>query len=281
MQMFNIMDTKYLFNFSANIAKLETFECPPKLTDDDLMKLVPHFKHIKVLKFFKSKNISDEGLNFLAQNWPEERPKLKELILYDCNKISDDGTINLLSSCKDIKILFLSSTKLSPSFLNLVASTCYNVRKMILGVTGNVWEKNLIKIQNVTDDGILAIAKQCKLLKNLNLNHCESITDQSLQHLAEHAVELKSLEIFGCTKISMEGVISGIKFTMDNNSNSSTWKEIKFNSYETKVRSDMWKKFENSIANNDKPKMICPKQQKRHIYTPWANPAVKTAILCF
>ena len=276
MQMLNTMDTKYLFNFAPNVSRLESFECPPNFTDDDLMKLVPYFHHLKVLKFFKCKRISDEGLNFLAQNWPENKPKLKELILYECDRITDDGTAKLLASCKDIKILFLSGICLSSSFLNFVASTCDNVRKMILGVAGNLWEKNLNKIQNVTDDGILAISKACKKLKNLNLNHCDKITDQALKHLAENATELKSLEIFGCTNISIEGVINEIQLSLDNqiaSSKSSTWKEIKFNTCETKVRSDRWKEFEKLNANNrNKPRMLCPKEPKRNVNTPWTAP---------
>ena len=140
---------------------------------------------------------------------------------------------------------------------------------MILGVEGNVWDKKVNKIQNVTDEGILAIAKGCKKLKQLNLNHCEMITDQSLQHLVENDVKLASLEIFGCTKISIEGVIKGIQFTMDSAESRSTWKSVTLNMNETKVRSNTWKEFEKSIASKDLPKLNFPKKPRTHFNTPW------------
>ena len=101
--------------------------------------------------------------------------------------------------------------------------------------------------------------------------HCDRITDQSLQHLVENDVKLVSLEIFGCTKISIEGVIQGIQFTIDSAESHSTWKSVTLNMNETKVRWNTWKEFEKSIAGKEKPKLIFPKKPKTHFNMPWKS----------
>ena len=262
LQMFNIIDKKYLFNFGENISLMDEFQCPTSFTDDDLIRMVPNFRKLRSLAFFRCKNISNEALKHVAQNWPEDKVKLKELIMYECDKISDEGLHPLLASCKDIKTLFLSGTKLSPYFLGIVGATCQSIRKLVLGVKGNLWERNITKIQNVTNDGILAIAKGCALLRNLNLNHCEQVTDQTLRHLAQHCRDLKSLEIYGCTKISVDGVIEAVRDRIQQNTSDekfTTWKTITSDLEHTNVRWDKWQEFNKEVKDKKKKTFLhCP-----------------------
>ena len=278
MQMFNVMNKKYLFNFSENISKLNSFEVPPTFNDDDLMKVAPHFLHLKVLKFFKCKNITDSGLIYLSNHWPEGRSKLNELMFYDCDSITDAGTETLIGSCKDIKTLFLYGSKFSTSF-QFVGRTCSNLRKLVLGTSGNLWAKNTRKIQNVTDDVILSIAEGCQQLRSLNINHCDQVSDQALGYLAHHSGELKSLEIFGCTKISMEGLIDGLKFRVENYP-TNTWRNVTFDAKETKLRWNMWKQYNDSITEKENKTKLYAPPRACFKSTAW-TPPIQTRILVF
>ena len=257
--MFNIMDKKYLFNFSENISKLDGFECPPGFIDDDLIRLVPHFHKLRSLRLFRCKNISNEALKHLAKNWPSDKVRLYELILYECDRITDDGLQELLKSCADIKTLFVSGKKLTPEFLSIVGSTCKSIRKLVLGVKGNIWEKNIIKINNVTNEGILVVAKGCPLLQNLILNHCDQVTDNTLLNLAQHCRGLKSLEIYGCSKISVKGVIEAVDDRINRNASDdefTTWKTLTTDAMQTKVRWNQWKAYNDEMDKKDKMKKV-------------------------
>ena len=209
MQILGLVDSKHIITYASNMSRLNTFECPPNMLDDEFMKLVPHFKHVNVLKFFKCKRITDQALLFLAKNWPKEGRKVIEIVLYGCEKVTDDGVKQLLQTFRDVKILILSGKGLTPEVTKYVGRTCSKLKRLFLGITGNLWEKNIVEIENVDDDGVKAISEGCKQLTRLNLNHCVEITDTSIQHLAKNSAHLANLEIFGCKKITTDGLVKG------------------------------------------------------------------------
>ena len=251
LQILLTIDKKHLFSFSQNVSQLKKFECPPNFNDEDLIKLIPHFRHLSVLKFFKCKNISDKSLVHLSKNWPEDRPRLKELIVYECNKVTDEGVESLLSSCNSIKILFLSSNKLTARSFHFIGRTCGEIRKLTLGITGDIWHKNINKIQNVTDDGIRTISEGCKQLRQLNLNHCVNVTDLSLQHLANNSKDLEVLHIFACHQISVSGLVEGLTRREENNFSSLINITV-----DSKVK-ELWKKHQYAISKNKIKTKLC------------------------
>lgn len=200
------MEKKYLMAFPNNISKLEKFECPRNMNDGDLKKLVPHFLRLKCLRFYKCKHITSHGIDYLSKNWPEGSLGLRELILYDCDKVNDEAVTNLVRSCPKLKTLFLSGSLLTAASLELLGENCENLRKLVLGISGNLRGKHIRKIENVTDDGILSIARGCKQLRHLNLNHCTNVTDEALNHLADCAKNLTRIDIFGCAQVTIEGL---------------------------------------------------------------------------
>ena len=211
MQMFNFIDSKHIITFAQKLSRLDKFECPPDLLDDEFIKLVPYFTHINVLKFFKCKEITDKSLSYLANNWPKEGRKMNEIVLYGCEKVTNEGVKQLLNSFNDIKVLILSGSGLTPEVMEFIGSTCSKLKRLFLGITGNLWDRNVVKIKNVNDSGVEALSKGCKQLTRLNLNHCINVTDRSIQHLAQYSEHLANLEIFGCNKITLDGLVVGQK----------------------------------------------------------------------
>ena len=88
-------------------------------------------------------------------------------------------------------------------------------------------------------------------MKSLNINHCDQITDRALGYLANYCGELKILEIFGCTKVTIEGLINGLKFRVENHP-TNTWRNVTFDAKETKLRWNKWKKYNDSISEKEK-----------------------------
>ena len=209
MQILGLIDSKHIITYAPNLSRLDKFECPPNMLDDEFIKLVPHFTNVNVLRFFKCKLITDQALLFLAKNWPREGRKVNEIVLYGCEKVTDNGVKQLLQTFRDIKVLILSGKGLTPEVTKYVGRACLRLKRLFLGITGNLWDKNIIDIENVDDDGVKAISEGCKQLTRLNLNHCVKITDKSIQHLAQNSEHLANLEIFGCKKITTDGLIKG------------------------------------------------------------------------
>ena len=197
--------------------------------------------------------------------------------------VTDEGLRPLLESCKKVKTLFLSGSKLTSEFLAIVGGTCTQIRKLVVGVKGNLWEKNITKIQNVTDEGILAIVKGCPLLRNINLNHCDQITDMTLLHLAQNCKDLKCLELYGCTQISVEGVFNAVEDRIGQNSSDNkftTWKTITSDLMQTNVRWDKWNELSKKMNKKMKPFIQCPTPPRCYNANSFV-PSFKTTILSF
>ena len=207
LQILITMEKKYLVGFPNNISKLKKFECPRKVNDEDLKKLVPHFHGLKCLRFYRCKDVTDIGIDYFSKYWPDKTPYLAELMLYDCQSITDTAVANAVSSCSKLKTLFLSGSLLTGASFKHIGEHCQNLKKLVLGISGHLRAKNIIKIENVTDCGILTIAQNCQQLTQLNLNHCINITDEAIKHLADNSKELTRIDIFGCTKVTTEGLI--------------------------------------------------------------------------
>jgi len=58
----------------------------------------------------------------------------------------------------------------------------------------------------ITDQGMLKIAKSLHELENLNIGQCSRITDKGLQTLAEDLTNLKTIDLYGCTQLSSKGI---------------------------------------------------------------------------
>ena len=58
---------------------------------------------------------------------------------------------------------------------------------------------------NITDEGIRALATGCTQLQSLDISHCNNITDAGIELLATGLRQLQSLNITWCDNITDEG----------------------------------------------------------------------------
>nr|KYP73916.1 F-box/LRR-repeat protein 5 [Cajanus cajan] len=132
-------------------------------------------------KELKALNISDRGIQLVADNYPE----LESLNLTRCVKVTDEGLKSLLHKC-----LFLQS-------LNLYALSSFTdeaYQKIYL--LARLKFLDLCGAQNLSDEGLSCISK-CKNLVSLNLTWCVRVTDEGVISIAECCISLEFLSLFG------------------------------------------------------------------------------------
>ncbi|OWK03757.1 AMN1, partial [Cervus elaphus hippelaphus] len=112
-------------------------------------------------------------------------PEVQTLDLRSCD-ISDTALLHLCN-CRKLKKLNLNSSKENRISITSKAS--------------------LKRCCNLTDEGVLALALNCRLLKIIDLGGCLGITDVSLQALGENCAFLQCVD-FSATQVSDHGVVA-------------------------------------------------------------------------
>ncbi|XP_054824813.1 F-box protein At3g58530 isoform X6 [Prosopis cineraria] len=138
------------------------------------------------LILLKTKNISDQSLEFVAENYSE----LESLNLTRCIKLTDSGLKQLLEKC------------LSLQSLNLYALSSFTdeVYKEI-SLLVHLKLLDLCGAQNLSDEGLSSISK-CKNLITLNLTWCVRVTDEGVISIARSCTSIESLSLFGITGVT-------------------------------------------------------------------------------
>ncbi|KAJ7534382.1 hypothetical protein O6H91_13G091600 [Diphasiastrum complanatum] len=69
--------------------------------------------------------------------------------------------------------------------------------KLLLALADGSWELLDVSGSEVTDDGMVEVAKLCPLLKVVDISHCSLLTSQSIQALIENCSSLQTLRCGG------------------------------------------------------------------------------------
>eukprot|EP01117_Protostelium_nocturnum_P020047 TRINITY_DN8855_c0_g1_i2.p1 TRINITY_DN8855_c0_g1~~TRINITY_DN8855_c0_g1_i2.p1 ORF type:complete len:848 (+),score=159.19 TRINITY_DN8855_c0_g1_i2:317-2860(+) len=155
---------------------------------------------LKKVDFRECKSITDEFICALASFCP----KLEELWLDSCSKLSDQS-VNKISQFCSIKVLRLTGIfRITDASIMHLAIHNPSLQILFLG-----------KCYRITDASIIKVAKHCKNIRHLQLNGCKSITDASIMHLSQHSFSLNKLVLDACPQItaeSIEGLIQKYPF---------------------------------------------------------------------
>uniref|UniRef100_A0A1B0FKA9 Uncharacterized protein n=1 Tax=Glossina morsitans morsitans TaxID=37546 RepID=A0A1B0FKA9_GLOMM len=161
-----------------------------RLSDEALGHIAQGLTSLKSINLSFCLSITDSGLKHLAR-----MPKLEQLNLNSCDNISDIGMAYLTESGSNLNSLDVSfCVKISDQALSHIAQGLYQLRSLSLNHC------------QITDQGILKIAKALPELEHLNIGQCEGITDKGLQTLAEELLNLKTIDLYGCNKLSSKGI---------------------------------------------------------------------------
>ncbi|PWA54545.1 Leucine-rich repeat, cysteine-containing subtype [Artemisia annua] len=115
--------------------------------------------------------ITDKGLEYLTKG-DSLKNNLKELILDECDRISDNG-ISYLKQMVNLTQLSLSKCGVNITDSGIALSQIPNIEAL-----------NLSWLINVTDISLSHIASNCKKLEHMDLQGCDAITGAEMVILA-------------------------------------------------------------------------------------------------
>lgn len=160
-----------------------------RLSDDALKYIAQGLVTIESINLSFCVSVTDTGLKYLAR-----MPKLSELNLRMCDNISDIGMAYLTEGGCTVTTLDVSfCDKIGDQALNHLSQGLFQLRSLSLNHC------------QITDEGLMRIAKNLHDLETLNIGQCNRVTDKGLQSLAEYLHNLISIDLYGCTQLSPQG----------------------------------------------------------------------------
>lgn len=163
----------------------------PGLTDESLKYIAEGLLTVNSINLSFCA-VTDSGLKHLAK-----MPNLKELDLRACDSISDIGMSYLVegpSACTVTCLDVSFCDKIGDQALHHLSQGLFHMHSLSLNHC------------QITDDGVMRIAKNLLDLETLNIGQCDKVTDKGLQTLAEYLHNLQTIDLYGCTQLSKAGL---------------------------------------------------------------------------
>lgn len=173
--------TENLYTIPKNLETLNVSQCS-WLNNQSLKKIASICPSLKKMIL-----TSNTQLNFVAWGELSRFRCLESLDLSRCHQISDDDFSVILRACRSLKELILDECK-------KISDKGYFELSKALSRLANL---NLSRC-SITDLALIEIAIRCHRLTVLNLMRCENITEKGILGLAKHANMLKELNLIRC-----------------------------------------------------------------------------------
>jgi hypothetical protein len=189
-------------NNCSTLLKLNIKDCS-KITDIGIIEITKVLKHLNSFHFGSScsDSITDESLIAISKNCLN----LKVLGMFECTDITDIGFNSLLTTTlknlteiyfeccdnlKDLNVIKMSKYFSNLQVFSIVYYNFFYINDVYYG-NDEVDENS----ENITDESIIAITKNCKNLTELCLKNYESITNIGFESIAKYCLKLKYLTI--------------------------------------------------------------------------------------
>eukprot|EP00897_Mesotaenium_endlicherianum_P007093 jgi/Mesen1/6411/ME000329S05580 len=171
-----------------------------------MQKILTRFNNLQVLHLSFLFDCTDDVLTLVGQHCP----KLKEIVIPDSYKPSEDGRglVALSRGCPDLQVFSMQGYKGPDEALMALGRGCKQLKKLRLRSAAmgdavlEVISSNCKKIEeldisfnDVTDTGLKALGKGLPLLKRLDLKHCKHITGEGIANVAEGCALLEVLHL--------------------------------------------------------------------------------------
>ncbi|CAM8902992.1 unnamed protein product [Rhodiola kirilowii] len=220
--------------------ELETY-C---LSDVGLTYVGEGFKKLEKLSLIWCSNVSSVGLISLAERCRALKyldlqgcyvgdpgiaavgaccKQFEEINLRFCEGLSDAGVIELVKGCSDtLKVIGIAAcAKITDVSLNAVGSHCQKLETLsldsefihnegVLAVARGCPLLKVLKLQcvNVTDEALQSVGSSCQSLEQLALYSFQRFTDKSLRAIGNGCKRLKDLTLSDCFFLSDKGLES-------------------------------------------------------------------------
>ncbi|KAL9537820.1 hypothetical protein MBANPS3_011432 [Mucor bainieri] len=188
------------------------------ITDASVTRLAAQCTHMKRIKLNNCTHVSHQAAIALSQHCP----RLIEIDLTNCS-ITNAVLVAIFRHNRELRELRLSQADRSTpqmddtAFHSLQHHGYQQLRLVDLTGIARLSDvaidtlvraapkiKSLVlnKCPQITDHGVLAIARLGRYLHFLHLGHCAQITDASIQRLAAACLRLRYLDLASCTNIT-------------------------------------------------------------------------------
>jgi hypothetical protein len=142
------------------------------ITDDDLKLISEHIKRIKDIDLYRCDQISDDGLKYLRN--------VQTIQINRCDRITDNGLLHLQNTSR----IAIHNNK---NITNNGIKTLKNVRYL-----------QLVKLKNITDDCF----EYLENLEVLYIREIISLTDNGFKYLSN----VNFLKVIHCNNITINGI---------------------------------------------------------------------------
>lgn len=161
--------------------------------DSSLQIIATYLSNLMHLYLRRCLKISDIGVQYVATYCP----KLQELSVSDCPKISDLGLRDISRLGNNLKYLSIAKCrKVSDAGIKCLTSNCTKIRYL-----------NIRGCEKISEEGLIFLSSMCSKLKSIDVGSCHSaVTDNSLVALARNCRHLKRLSIRECRKVTDGGL---------------------------------------------------------------------------
>eukprot|EP01038_Epipyxis_sp_PR26KG_P005606 gene5606-7738_t len=183
---------KSLIKF-CSLPRLEEVDlsCCNKITDNSILELTKKCIYLKSLLLKGCNNITDLSIQQVTKTCP----KIQLLDLIQCHLITDDSIIGLsMNSYETLSVLYLNGCfKITDNAIIKLINNCKLLQ--VLDISG---------IPSLSDYALYAIGSSPFSSINLHtlyMSCCPTITDDGVEKIVRNCLNLSVLDLYGCGKI--------------------------------------------------------------------------------
>jgi F-box/leucine-rich repeat protein 2/20 len=163
----NDEDLKNIAKSCPNLEKIDLTNCK-NITDIGLEYLLRNCKNLHILNITRCHQIITIGMEYIGL-----LPFLYELILFSCEKITENTLENMLMRCPNLHSINLGNCQ------QISDNTLHNLSKY----SKNLKLLNISWCWKITNFGLIEILRNCTKIIELILKYCCNINDDSLKSL--------------------------------------------------------------------------------------------------
>ncbi|KAL0570094.1 SCF ubiquitin ligase complex subunit [Marasmius crinis-equi] len=182
-------------------SKQESDELPP-------LRIPRVFDHLRMLDLTACSLVTDDAVEGIISN----APKIRNLVLNKCSLLTDRAVENICRLGRNLHYLHLGHTsKITDKSVRTLARSCTRLRYVdfancVLLTDMAVFELSalpklrrvgLVRVSNLTDEAIYALADRHATLERIHLSYCDQISVMAIHFLLQKLHKLTHLSLTG------------------------------------------------------------------------------------
>lgn len=223
--MYNLMDSAFVFDFSVDgrraveanmlgrLTDINLHDCN-KLTDTAVNHIMKRADRITSLNLSGCCLLTDVACSFIVEDplaHARRGASLVSLNLGYCFNITDQGVSHLVASLSALRYVNLGGcVQLTDAGVLTLVSTCTRLQEIVLAQCKQLTDRSLCHLADflwvedldisrcskISDDGIEVMALEFAGLHRISLTRCSRLTERTLEVLNLYCPHLKTLELY-------------------------------------------------------------------------------------